>query len=604
MPDQHHNANEVGAQPSRAPRAVIVFLLAGTMITGAILALRATADSACTGALELTVEAAPEVLDPVQLASVEYQKSEPSVDGKCVTIQVRPRAAHETTQLLGAGWPDATAGSLPDVWIPDSTHWLDIARIQEPARAVLPETATTIATSPVIIAMPRSMARTMGWPDKNLSWEDLLTHEGSTTFWRDHGDERHDRFQVVMADPQASSASLAAMMSMVAVKLRKPVEDLTAQRFQDDQSVKETVLGLERGSAAVPGSTEAMLSYLRRADSEGHLPDYVSAVPMSESVMFEYNLGVVADGTAAAPKEPLVATYPTDGMIVQGVPFVPVDPGSDPDRAAASEAFLAALLGENCQAIFAGAGLRAPDMSSQKLTAEAGFTPDLRLAQVGTMNPEAMASALELFQNIHRAGTTLAVIDTSGSMEKVVAGSGGRTRLDVAIAALQEGYTLAAADSNLGLWQFSRLLEGDVDYRELVPIGPMSEMVDGVSRRDTLIARSGALETGGDTALYDTALAAFRKLTAAYTPGRPNQVILLTDGRNEDLGSLTLEDLIATLRQEFNPERPVHLITIAYGEQADTQALQRISTATDAKSYPALDENSISQVILNILTGR
>lgn len=617
MPDQHHDANEIEAEASRAPRAVIVFLLAGAMIAGAILALRATSDSqSCSGALVLTVEAAPEVAAPIRSASAEYQKTGPSVEGTCVTIQVRDRAAHETTRLLGAGWQDATAGSPPDVWIPDSTLWLDMARLQEPARALVPETATTIATTPVVIAMPRSMATKLGWPDKSLSWEELLTHEGSTTFWRDHGDTRHGRFQVVLADPQSSSASVAAMMFVVAVTLRKPIEDLTAQRFHDDQSVKEIVLGLVRRSAAVPGSTEAMLADLRRADSEGRLPGYVSAVPMSESAVFDYNHGydhsskdgdkddTGAAATAATPKERLVATYPSDGMMVQSVPFVPIDSGRNPARAAAGQAFLQALLGENGQAAFAEAGLRTPDRSNQKLTAEAGFAPDLRSAPTVTINPEATAAALELFRGIHQGGTTLAVIDTSGSMVVQVAGSGGRTRLDVAVAALQEAYTLAAQDSNLGLWQFSRALEGDADYRELVPIGPMSEPIDGVSRRNALSARSAELKADGDTGLYDTALAAFRKLTAAYTPGRPNQVVLLTDGRNEDQGSISLDDLIATLRQEFNPERPVHLITIAYGDQADTQALQRISTVTDAKSYPALDENSVSQVITNILTSR
>jgi Ca-activated chloride channel family protein len=262
------------------------------------------------------------------------------------------------------------------------------------------------------------------------------------------------------------------------------------------------------------------------------------------------------------------------------------------------------LLGESCQEAFVDAGLRTPDKSNKKLTVETGLIPDLPPETVGTTSPEAMAAALELFHSISKVATTLAVIDTSGSMEKEVAGSGGRTRLDMAVAALQEGYTLAAENSSLGLWQFSRLLEGGDDYRELVPIGPLNEMAGGVSRRNTLIARSGELKAAGGTGLYDTTLAAFRTLTATYTPGRPNQVVLLTDGKNEDVGSISLDDLIATLRQEFNPERPVRLITIAYGNEADAQALQRISAVTGAKSYPALDENSISQVITNILTGR
>jgi Ca-activated chloride channel family protein len=77
----------------------------------------------------------------------------------------------------------------------------------------------------------------------------------------------------------------------------------------------------------------------------------------------------------------------------------------------------------------------------------------------------------------------------------------------------------------------------------------------------------------------------------------------LTDGKNDDPGSISLDNLVATLKREFDPKRPVHLITIAYGEQADASALQRISVATEAKSYPARDENSILQVVIDVLTG-
>src|SRR5215470_488493 len=82
MPDPHHNANEVGAEASRAPRAVIVFLLVGAAIAGAILALREVSGSnPCSGTLILSVEVAPEVAAAIQSAAAEYQKTEPSLDG-------------------------------------------------------------------------------------------------------------------------------------------------------------------------------------------------------------------------------------------------------------------------------------------------------------------------------------------------------------------------------------------------------------------------------------------------------------------------------------------------------------------------------------------
>jgi Ca-activated chloride channel homolog len=610
MPGGHEHIQEAQSRGSRAPRAVITFLLAGALIVGVILAFHSTpaptpSSASCSGALAVTVEAAPDVAAPVRAAAAEYQKAKPSAEGTCVTIRVTARAANETARLLGGGWRDAGAGSPPDAWIPDSTAWLDLARLQAPARALLPKTATTIATSPVVLAMPRSMAQKLGWPNQSLSWKDLLASEGSATYWRDHGAPNWDRFRVVIANPQASSASASAMMSIVAAAQGKRIENLTAESFRGDLAVGTAILDLERKSEVVVGSDEALLADLRRADTDGRLTDRVSAAPMSETAVFAYNNGISTGGKTAAPKEPLVATYPTDGVVVQTVPFVPVNSGGKPAGKAAAQAFGQALLGGIGRAAFAEAGLRAPDGSSPKLTAEAGFSRVVPSESAKTVDPATTAAALELFRDIHQRGTTLAVLDTSGSMQTPVDGAGGKTRLQVVVGAMETVFGVLADDSNLGLWQFSRRLEGDVDYRKLVPIGPMGQPVDGgVLRRDAVVTKSRELKPDGDTGLYDTALAAFRALTGAYTPGRPNQVVLLTDGKNEDPGSMSLDDLVATLQREFDPKRPVHLITIAYGDQADTAALQRISAATQAKSYPARDENSILQVVIDVLTDR
>ena len=47
--------------------------------------------------------------------------------------------------------------------------------------------------------------------------------------------------------------------------------------------------------------------------------------------------------------------------------------------------------------------------------------------------------------------------------------------------------------------------------------------------------------TGGGTGLYDTALAAYRTALRNYDPHYSNAVVLMTDGRNEDPGSISLD---------------------------------------------------------------
>ena len=56
-----------------------------------------------------------------------------------------------------------------------------------------------------------------------------------------------------------------------------------------------------------------------------------------------------------------------------------------------------------------------------------------------------------------------------------------------------------------------------------------------------------AIQTG--TGLYDTILAAYKSVTASYRPGVPNQVLVFTDGRNEDdPGSITATQLAGQLQ--------------------------------------------------------
>jgi Ca-activated chloride channel family protein len=126
--------------------------------------------------------------------------------------------------------------------------------------------------------------------------------------------------------------------------------------------------------------------------------------------------------------------------------------------------------------------------------------------------------------------------------------------------------------------------------------------VDGGTRRDAVDAALGGMRPRADTGLNDTALAAYEEMTRNYTPGRLNEVVLLTDGKNDDPGSTSQQALVAKLREEYDPAKPVRLITIAFGAEADTAALREISAATHARSYESRDPKTILDVFINALT--
>ncbi len=85
-----------------------------------------------------------------------------------------------------------------------------------------------------------------------------------------------------------------------------------------------------------------------------------------------------------------------------------------------------------------------------------------------------------------------------------------------------------------------------------------------------------------------------------------NAVLLITDGAN-DLpggGGMTLSQLLARLTAEQQPDRPVQVISIAVGPEADAGALQQISQVTGGRTFVAKDPAAAVQTLVLAFAGR
>lgn len=69
---------------------------------------------------------------------------------------------------------------------------------------------------------------------------------------------------------------------------------------------------------------------------------------------------------------------------------------------------------------------------------------------------------------------------------------------------------------------------------------------------------------------------------STYDPHFINSVVVITDGANEDPNGISLDRLLATLKKEQDPARPVVLIILGITEDADANVLKQISEATPA----------------------
>ena len=80
--------------------------------------------------------------------------------------------------------------------------------------------------------------------------------------------------------------------------------------------------------------------------------------------------------------------------------------------------------------------------------------------------------------------------------------------------------------------------------------------------------------------------------------------MLLTDGKNEDPRSITLDDLLAKLAAAKDPARPIVVIPVAIGPDADAATLARVTEVTGGRSYTATAPEQITGVFVDALLNR
>ncbi len=201
--------------------------------------------------------------------------------------------------------------------------------------------------------------------------------------------------------------------------------------------------------------------------------------------------------------------------------------------------------------------------------------------------------------------SVLAVFDVSGSMD--FASDDGTTRIDVATGAAEMALDLFPGHARVGLWAFSIDQGGPgQDWRVLEPLRRLDADVGGATQRERLADRSAGLAslTTGGTGLYDTALAAYRQALDDYDSRYANSVILLTDGANDDPGSITGAALLRRLRALRDPQRPVRIIGVAISADADLRSLRRIAEATGGRAHRADVPEDILRVFASEISGR
>ena len=596
--------------------ALIVVGVAGAGAGGYYLMNRSSSDSACkSGRVALQVVADPDQAGLLKQMARDYASTSPVVGDRCVEVNVASLDSPEATAALATGWTDPDLGPRPDVWVPASSTWASELELQFSTAErpnLLPPDRPSVATSPLVIAMPKPMAQALGWPRQNLGWGDLVNALQNSEGWRAFGHPEWGQFKLGKTDPKLSEAGLGALLGAgIAVAgqgKRVTLEELASKA--PDLGVM--MLEVSRSPGDETDTTSTLLANLHRADEAGDALSYVSAIPLNEKSVWDYNQGKPMDDPSLAgqrpkPKVPLAAIYPKDGTLLSDYPWLVLRaPWVDDAKRTAASDFLLYLKTPSVQAKFQAAGFRsARGQAGPSINQERGLLPDQPARVLPPPPPQMVAATLKGWDQTKRVANLLAVYDVSGSMAEAVPGT-GMTKMQLAAQAAASSLRLFTTESNVGVWEFSTHLDGSHDWRQRVPIGPISaKMPGGKTRMDLLRAQLLELTPArGDTGLYDTAAAAYDYLKEHYVPDRLNLVVLFTDGKNDDPdGGLTLSQLLQKLRDGQKDDRKVRILTFAYGADADATALREISQATGGQAFVSPNPADIERVFVTALAN-
>jgi Ca-activated chloride channel family protein len=247
-------------------------------------------------------------------------------------------------QALGTDWDPKSLGTPPDVWAPDSTAWVRRASTAPVAERMMPDLQPSLARTPAVVAMPKPMAEALGWPNGDVSWQDLInTVAADPAGWGKYGKPQWGPFRFGMTDPLKSTAGLLSLMAVL--------------DSNDDGEVapaeQDTVYKLKQERAVYTDTTDQILTELRAADRQGGdaALKYVSAFPALEQDVLMYNKG--------NPAVPLVAVYPSNGSADADNPYLVLDaPWSVKARQAVAKEFLKYARGPVGRKAFLDAGFR------------------------------------------------------------------------------------------------------------------------------------------------------------------------------------------------------------------------------------------------------
>ncbi len=557
--------HRIGNHPSRIRTAFSSPLGVAAIVVALVVALSLAVPAAlrlagCGETRYLRVSTTLSMVSVMQQAAEEFNNAGRSYDGACVFVQADEDPPHQImTHLAGGTTPDSTIA--PDVWVPESSAWIELTRVSDTGARNVETTPRSLASSPVVLAAPRGAE---GIPDADdASWDLVLP------------DERSPDRPVVMVDPNRGTDGMATMYQ---VRQELGTGDTA------DTDMTDFVRDVQRDSA------------FDAIDLTGVYPNPKSVDPLTvvpEQAVAHYN--------TTGPETPVEALYPNEGTVNLDYPFVSI--GDDSTMRSAADDLFEILQGDDFRSQLRELGFREPDgTASDRLSEAEGI-----IAEPPTTHEEltgdALLGSVEDWNRLSMPSRSMVLADVSENMADDL--NGGPTRLAVAQEAAQLGLSLFPDETDMGLWLLSDELpeNGREETEDLSRLDGAAG--GGETRRDELDAIAEGMEVeGGESRLYDNILAAYDEMQDSYDEDKINSIILLTAGQDAGSSEIEHDELVAELQDRFDPDRPVTTFIIAFGPQPEREELSEIAEATSGTLSVTDDPDEIGDIFLSSISRR
>jgi Ca-activated chloride channel family protein len=469
----------------------------------------------------------------------------------------------------------------PTIFSPSVSHWLALANFQSGRQLFDLANTQATALAPVVMAIWESrlnaIRETVGYD--NVGWEELLQVLNSPNGWQDFG-LPNARTQVYYGhtDPYVSSTALSTLIAEFYASARAngfTERALTIDEVRDAE-VQEGVREIELLIRHYSSRTTEFREYIAQGT------DYLDFVALEENDLIYINQGK----TSLQPPEKLVALYPKEGTFWHEHPMGIVNADwVTAEQREAARVFVEFMLTEPIQRIVMDNGFRP---ANPNVPLGFPFVPENGISVEGPSEvldvpaPEVIAEIQQSWAFVKKQADVLLVIDVSGSMESDDKIGQARQAAEAFINALE-------VDNRAGLAIFSD------QYRTLVPMDRLE------SNKQQLLSQIRNLRAGGGTELFLATTQAVEDMGELDGENRIRAVIILSDGQDTGSQGISLANATAAINATRGDANPVIVIPVAYGRDADINALNTIARSSATRVASGDPTNILS--VLDIISS-